>query len=100
MKITRKGQALLIDFEGDKELRRLYDNEMFRWFGVPHLPFKNKMKRLYGFTVFSPLTTERHIQRIYTFIETEKEIPIQVSNQANAIFKKYIKKGELIYGIQ
>lgn len=94
MRITRKGQALLIDFEGDQEARRLYNNMAFEGFGIPHLPYRGKGKRLYGLTVFSPLTTERHVNKIYAFIEEEKEVHITISNQAKTIFKKYLKGEE------
>ena len=66
----------------------------FEGFGIPHLPFNNKMKRLYSLTVFSPITTERHVQRIYDFTVEERDIPITISSQAMTIFKKYLKGEE------
>lgn len=85
---------MLIDFEGDKEARRRYNNMAFEGFGMPHFPFKNDMKRLYGLNVFSPLTTERHVQKIYAFTEEERDLRITISSQARTIFRKHLKGEE------
>ena len=89
MKIRREKKTIVIDWGDNLAELNAFDAEI-RNTQVMVLPTKKRTAYVYGFNVFSELTTARHLRAIIEAINALKKqgYSIYVSSQARTIFKR------------
>jgi hypothetical protein len=89
MTIRREKTTLVIDYGGNEAGKRLFDLEV-RDSTVMVLPTRKRTAYVYGFNVFSELTTARHLRSIMYALEVVEAQgnSVYISSQARTIFKR------------
>ncbi len=95
MTIRREKETLVIDWADNCAELNAFDREI-RCSQVMVLPTRKRTAYVYGFNVFSELTTARHLRSIMSALEAlnTQGYSIYVSSQARTIFKQINKNNK------